>query len=262
KGWSLNEDILKITILKTNKPYPSRKIQRIRACTHQRPQRKEDQYAELAREFFASFEFEVSACRYDPEHNGVRFRLGGEPREMSLLELGRRVGLYTERRSRDNATLNGLSRAKTMKANHLLMEFWPTNRDSGFNVGNTRVASIRDPRVKLAYRCIFVCNISYWLSKYLKGVRDKNLIYGGMFVTRIARSFGLLTNEMRDALSIESLPHVFKKKSLIAMGVIMELQNMMYLWPATLAVEEEEEAKEEAKGEAANEGAGGSAEMY
>ncbi|GJU67812.1 hypothetical protein Tco_1254071, partial [Tanacetum coccineum] len=43
--WSLNEDILKITILKTNTPYPSRKIRRIRACTHQRPQRNEDQYA-------------------------------------------------------------------------------------------------------------------------------------------------------------------------------------------------------------------------
>ncbi|GJV16589.1 hypothetical protein Tco_1361912 [Tanacetum coccineum] len=42
--WSLNEDILKITILKTNTPYPSRKIQRIRACTHQRPQRNKDQY--------------------------------------------------------------------------------------------------------------------------------------------------------------------------------------------------------------------------
>ncbi|GKB51444.1 hypothetical protein Tco_0902197 [Tanacetum coccineum] len=90
-------------------------------------------YRELAREFFASFEFEASACRYDPKHNGVRFRLGGEPREVSLLELGRRVRLYTERRSRDNATLNGLSRAETVKANHLLMEFWPTIRDSGFN---------------------------------------------------------------------------------------------------------------------------------
>ncbi|GKC25187.1 putative reverse transcriptase domain-containing protein, partial [Tanacetum coccineum] len=42
---SSNEDILKITILKTNTPYPSRKIWCIRACTHQRPQRKEDQYA-------------------------------------------------------------------------------------------------------------------------------------------------------------------------------------------------------------------------
>ncbi|GJZ83324.1 retrotransposon protein, putative, ty1-copia subclass [Tanacetum coccineum] len=32
-------------ILTTNTPYPSRKIRRIRACTHQRPQRKEDQCA-------------------------------------------------------------------------------------------------------------------------------------------------------------------------------------------------------------------------
>ncbi|GKD37363.1 hypothetical protein Tco_1257570, partial [Tanacetum coccineum] len=43
--WSLNEDILKITILKTNTPYPSRKTRRIRACTHQRPQMNKAQYA-------------------------------------------------------------------------------------------------------------------------------------------------------------------------------------------------------------------------
>ncbi|GJR20198.1 reverse transcriptase domain-containing protein [Tanacetum coccineum] len=43
--WSLNEDILKITILKTNTPYPSMKIRRIRACTNQRPLRNKDQYA-------------------------------------------------------------------------------------------------------------------------------------------------------------------------------------------------------------------------
>ncbi|GJY26310.1 hypothetical protein Tco_0401036 [Tanacetum coccineum] len=43
--WSLNEDILKITILETNTSYPSRKIRRICACTHQRPQRNKAQYA-------------------------------------------------------------------------------------------------------------------------------------------------------------------------------------------------------------------------
>ncbi|GJZ94323.1 hypothetical protein Tco_0666526 [Tanacetum coccineum] len=43
--WSLNEDILKITILKTNTPYPSRKIRHICACTQQRPQRNKAQYA-------------------------------------------------------------------------------------------------------------------------------------------------------------------------------------------------------------------------
>ncbi|GJX14268.1 hypothetical protein Tco_0206026 [Tanacetum coccineum] len=41
----LGEDILKITILTPNTSYPSRKIRRIRACTHQRPQRKQAQYA-------------------------------------------------------------------------------------------------------------------------------------------------------------------------------------------------------------------------
>ncbi|GJR75303.1 putative reverse transcriptase domain-containing protein [Tanacetum coccineum] len=45
--WSLNEDILKITILKTNTPYPSKKIWRVRSYTHQRPQKDKDQYTEV-----------------------------------------------------------------------------------------------------------------------------------------------------------------------------------------------------------------------
>ncbi|GKD01484.1 hypothetical protein Tco_1171758 [Tanacetum coccineum] len=54
--WSLNEDILKITILTTNTPYPSRKIWRICACTHQRLQRNEAQLipSEPEREFRSS----------------------------------------------------------------------------------------------------------------------------------------------------------------------------------------------------------------
>nr|GEX35489.1 hypothetical protein [Tanacetum cinerariifolium] len=153
-------------------------------------------YRELVLKFFVPFEFEASACTYDPEHNGFKVRLGGEPRKMSLLELGWRVRLYTKRRSRDNATLNRLSRAETIKANSLLMEFCLTIGDDGFIVGNIRVTSIRDPRVKLSHHCIattitgrketthrvteinlyylyciytpkVVCDILYWLSKYL-----------------------------------------------------------------------------------------------
>ncbi|GJZ00608.1 hypothetical protein Tco_0518037 [Tanacetum coccineum] len=59
--WSLNKDILKITILTTNTPYPSRKIRRIRACTHQRPQRKQDQYAVSREDQYAVLEiYEVA----------------------------------------------------------------------------------------------------------------------------------------------------------------------------------------------------------
>ncbi|GKD04421.1 hypothetical protein Tco_1179395, partial [Tanacetum coccineum] len=45
---------------------------------------------------------------YAPNHVGVRFRLRGEQKEISLLELGWRVGLYFERKSRESATLSGL----------------------------------------------------------------------------------------------------------------------------------------------------------
>ncbi|GJR81863.1 ribonuclease H-like domain-containing protein [Tanacetum coccineum] len=54
--WSLNEDILKITVLTTNTPYPSRKIRHICACTHQRPRRKHDQYAVSREDKYAVLE--------------------------------------------------------------------------------------------------------------------------------------------------------------------------------------------------------------
>ncbi|GKC69882.1 hypothetical protein Tco_1115765 [Tanacetum coccineum] len=151
------------------------------------------------------FEFDASPCRYELLHKGVTFRLGGVEREMSLLELGWRVGLYSERESKDVATLSGLRRAETVNSNHLTYLFWPSIGDDKFNVGKTKAKSIRDPRIKLAHRCItmtitgkkettnrvtkidlfylycifeerVVCNIPYWLAKYLKGIRDKGVI--------------------------------------------------------------------------------------
>ncbi|GJV51040.1 hypothetical protein Tco_1446781 [Tanacetum coccineum] len=54
--WSLNEDILKITVLTTYTPYPSRKIWRICAYTHQRPRRKHDQYGVSREDQYAVLE--------------------------------------------------------------------------------------------------------------------------------------------------------------------------------------------------------------
>ncbi|GJT88538.1 hypothetical protein Tco_1070255 [Tanacetum coccineum] len=153
-----------------------------------RPIHFEDVYRELVREFFASFEFDASPCRYDPKHLGVKFRLGGEQREISLLELGWRVGLYTRRKSMENVTLNGLSRAET--------------------------------------------------GKVPKEYEGKELDF------------------------VEPFPHVFKKKSLIAMGVVIELHNGACFWPATREVEEDDEAEKAAKEEEGNERTGGSAEIY
>ncbi|GJV78039.1 hypothetical protein Tco_1509623 [Tanacetum coccineum] len=111
-------------------------------------------FHELVREFFASFEFDTTPCRYEPLHKGVIFRLGGVEREMSLLEFGWRISLYFERESRDVATLSGLRNAETVNSTRLTHSFWPSIGGGMFNVGNTKAQSIRNPRVKVAHRCI------------------------------------------------------------------------------------------------------------
>nr|GEV79819.1 putative retrotransposon Orf1 [Tanacetum cinerariifolium] len=179
-----------------------------------------------------------------------------------------------------------------MKPNHLLLGFWPTIGDDGFNVGNTKVATIRDPRVKFTHRILVttitgrkesthrvieidlfylyyiysnevVCSIPYWLAKYMVGMMEKSLICGGMFVTRITLSYGLLTNELIGALSVEPSSYVFKKKSLISMGVVIEIDNEGCFWPAAReVVEEDDEGDEVAGGDASHEGVRGSTDIY
>ncbi|GKB38603.1 hypothetical protein Tco_0883545 [Tanacetum coccineum] len=240
-------------------------------------------FCELTREFFASFEFDATPCRYDPLHKGVTFRLGGVEREIPLLEFGWRVGLYSERESRDVVTLSGLRNAETVNATRLTHLFWPSIGDEMFNVGNTK-AQLGTPRVKLAHRCItmtitrrkettnrvteidlfflycifgeeVVCNILYWLAKYLKSVRDKSVIFGGMFVTKIAWSYGLLTNEMVSVLNREPPLQVYRKTSLVKMGVIMEIHEGECCWPATIEVTGEGECNDEGdNGEGGKEG--------
>nr|GEU81240.1 hypothetical protein [Tanacetum cinerariifolium] len=70
-------------------------------------------------------------------------------REMSLLEFGWRVGLYSEMESRDVATLSGLRREETVNSTHVTHSFWPSIGDGMFNVGNTKAQSIRNPGIKL-----------------------------------------------------------------------------------------------------------------
>ncbi|GJV13324.1 hypothetical protein Tco_1354865 [Tanacetum coccineum] len=182
-------------------------------------------FRELVREFFASFEFDATPCR-------------------------------------DVATLSGLRNAEMVNATRLTHSFWPSIGDGMYNVGNTKAQSIRNPRIKLVNRCItmtitgrkettnrvteidlfylycifgegVVCNIPYWLAKYLKSVRDKSVIFRGM------------------------------KTSLVKMEVIMELYEGECCWPATRGVMDEGEGDdEEGDGKGGNKGVGGSTDIY
>ncbi|GJU05904.1 hypothetical protein Tco_1122334 [Tanacetum coccineum] len=156
-------------------------------------------FRKLVREFFASFEFDASPCR----------------------------------ESRDVATLSGLRGAEIVNSTHLTHLFWPSIGDDRFNVEKLKAKCIRNPRIKLAHREGVICKIPYWLANYLKSVKDKSVIFEGMFVTRIARSFGVLTNEMVSVLS-----------------------------PTREVVEEGEGDDEEGDKEGGNKGVGGSTDIY
>nr|GEW56703.1 hypothetical protein [Tanacetum cinerariifolium] len=194
-------------------------------------------FRELVCNFFASFEFDASPCRYEPLHKGVIFRLGGVESEMSLFELGWRVGLYSKRESKDVTTLSGLRRAETVNSTHVTHLFWPSIGDDRKETTN------RVTEIDLFYLyCFFgegvVCSIPYWLTKYLKVIRDKSVIFKGMFVAKIARSFGFLTKRN-------------------------ELNEGECCWPITRGViEEDEDDDEDGDGEGGNKGAGRSMDIY
>ncbi|GJS22177.1 hypothetical protein Tco_0450809 [Tanacetum coccineum] len=218
----------------------------------------------LAREFFALFEFDATPCRYDPIHKGVTFRLGGIEREMPFLEFGWSVGLFSERESRDVATLSGNKKAKSIRNPRIKL----AHRCIMMTITGRKETTNRVTEINLFYLyCIFeegvVCNIPYWLAKYLKSVRDKSVIFGGMFVTKIARYFGLLTNELVSVLNRKPPPHVYRKTSLIKMGVIMKLHEGECCWPDTREVVGEGGGDdEEGDEEVGNKGIGGSADIY
>ncbi|GKE62373.1 hypothetical protein Tco_1512740, partial [Tanacetum coccineum] len=65
-------------------------------------------------------------------------------REISLLEFGWRIGLYSQGQSIENTTLCRLRDCNTVREDHLLMEFWPCIGNDMFNVGNTKPGAMAE----------------------------------------------------------------------------------------------------------------------
>nr|GEU87663.1 hypothetical protein [Tanacetum cinerariifolium] len=155
--------------------------------------------------------------------------LGGESRIMSLLELGWRVGLYSFEQSRLASTRSGFSRGETVKADHELLIFWTNIGDDEFVMGGTAVKKVRDPRVRLAHRCIVMTILGRKESTHM--ITEIASFSSAAFMPRgTVRSFGLMTNEMVDALSVAPREYVFKKKSLISMKVLLDLGGRDQRW--------------------------------
>ncbi|GKC77761.1 hypothetical protein Tco_1128535 [Tanacetum coccineum] len=78
----------------------------------------------------------------------------GDYRTMSLLELGWRVGLYSEDFTSDDQNRWIFQNALTVKRERDWKGFWLNIGNGGFVVGSTVVNNIRDPKVWLDHRCL------------------------------------------------------------------------------------------------------------
>ncbi|GJU76537.1 transposon ty3-I gag-pol polyprotein [Tanacetum coccineum] len=151
-----------------------------------------------------------------------------------------------------------LKNALMVKNETMVLMFWPTIGDGEFRTRSMVARSIRDPRVRLAHRfiattilghkdsthritlsdlfflyCIYnegvVCNIPFWLARYLKGVKDEE---------------------------------IFKKKSLVAMEIIIEIVPGQCRWVGTREAHQQHQEHEEEEEEANEDCAGGFAKAY
>lgn len=129
--------------------------------------------------------------------------------------------------------------------------FWPTAENRGFNIGETKASDIRNPRIKVEHRCItmcltprkettqrvtdsdlfflytiidheVLCNIPYWIATMFTGMPNMTTIFGGMLVTNISRTIGHISEAHVRLMSAVEAPHVYNKRSLLNMRMIME----------------------------------------
>ncbi|GJZ44295.1 hypothetical protein Tco_0591550 [Tanacetum coccineum] len=135
--------------------------------------------------------------------------------------------------SLDDSTKRNLQGVLTLRVEDDWKGYWPSIGDGKFVVRATIAKKIRDPIIRLA--------------RYLKRARDISVLCGRMFMTKIAQSFVLLSKEMVDTLSMDPRAQTFTKKSLIAIDVVMELDEGNYCWQAVQGVGEDDEMEEEAE---------------
>ncbi|GJZ00570.1 reverse transcriptase domain-containing protein [Tanacetum coccineum] len=180
-----------IDILKTNTPYPSRKIRRIGACTHQRPLRNKDQYAENS---LIELRFKVqkllriieSPPTSNCEFKGVTNR-GGKT--------------TTQDGQKDDTNINGEkpleeARDKLVESNEVIME----NQPQGTNAPIIKQLHVNIPFIKALIQMP-----KY--AKYLKSLlKNKSRLEAACMVTMNERCKAILLNELtskeKDSTSI------------------------------------------------------------
>ncbi|KAI3749743.1 hypothetical protein L2E82_20359 [Cichorium intybus] len=191
----------------------------------ERHQIREHSYKELMLEFF-------SKATFDPTEEdmfvrtGLSFRLGGEPRQCSVVELGWRLGLYPHGDARTQEFREYMARCITSPPEELVNEeFWGEIASTAYLPETAIESAIRSPIHRLLHRlvatsinqrrgcekvpatdlfylwCLLTpgrhCNLPYSLAFFLArkatGARASSPLCGGHLITRLAHSYGITT---------------------------------------------------------------------
>ncbi|KAL8214024.1 hypothetical protein R6Q57_003473 [Mikania cordata] len=182
------------------------------------------QYRLITVEFLSTFVYRPRAPdqpQAGPHPSEVSFRLCGFAYEMSLAKFGNALGLYTE----EELTMPIYTMAIHTADDAVVSAWWPRIGDEPF-VRAARVTRIRDPLFRYLHRviassitgrgmshewctsqdllflyCILSgrpCNIAQCLAEYFSTYyhrQERGLIYGGVYVTRLARVNALIDIE-------------------------------------------------------------------
>nr|GFA93125.1 hypothetical protein [Tanacetum cinerariifolium] len=194
-------------------------------------------YAELCHEFYSTYEFdEVYAGDELQSKKIIRFRLGGRDDNFTLLEFARRLGLYqvTELEEKGNVYFEG---GLCSDEHFNVQAYWLSiSREEHLSLSQSHTSTIRNPILRVIHKMITygLCqmttryekiqkndlwllsmfdarqqngyaNVAWVIAKWMKrkgaGIQKESQIFYGQFISKVARKYRVLTEELVRSLS-------------------------------------------------------------
>ncbi|KAK1415482.1 hypothetical protein QVD17_31264 [Tagetes erecta] len=211
---------------------------------------KRPQYRELVLEFCSSFKFRYPTKRLHDDQI-ITFRLGGMPRNLSVAQLGVRMGLYTNAEIRKSIFKNGLLDLPN-DATGKVAELWQDIGKGIYRPRSTKATMFRDPLHRYIHRvlastisargsstgvttikdmfflhCLIrrePINLAYALALFFDGCCGTTLasaICGGSFITELAYSYDFMTPEVIAGLHASCSTAFVDKKMITNMKLAM-----------------------------------------
>ncbi|KAJ0836822.1 hypothetical protein HanRHA438_Chr16g0771301 [Helianthus annuus] len=183
----------------------------------------EPSYDELVYEFLSTFYFKYDKSLTD---ESIHFRLCGQSYNMSLTEFAVHLGIYTDEEVKQPI----FTEASTSYSPEEMKEYWLSHSSKEWCNNNNSMKFI-DPRYQYMHRVLantitgrknnqhrvsatdlfhlhsifeqVPCNIAHELATYLLNQQTNPLrsLMGGSYITKIAKSLGVLSNQIIQGLS-------------------------------------------------------------